>query len=243
MKLLTQFSEMAVSAITANSLFNGYCDFVKEFEIDSCAYGEVNNSIYPTNVSTLKNHPSLINYPKPWVCHYEENSLQNYDPVIKRAGRLTKATYWSDFTEPLDDAEQGVLNTASDFGISYGIVMPFWSQKGTNAFLSTSRSTEKKLSPTSFAKLQAMGMVFYSRLQHIKSQTELGKQNKTLTKRQLECMYWIIRGKSSWDISKIINVSENTVNYHVKQVLRHFETSSRTAAAIQCIELGLLKTD
>ncbi len=64
-----------------------------------------------------------------------------------------------------------------------------------------------------------------------------------LSNRQCECMYWIAQGKSSWEISQIMKISESTVNYHIQQVLRHFETSSRTVAAIRCVTAGYFQID
>ncbi|WP_107496469.1 LuxR family transcriptional regulator [Thalassobius sp. I31.1] len=64
-----------------------------------------------------------------------------------------------------------------------------------------------------------------------------------LSIRQCECMYWIAQGKSSWEIAQIMKISESTVNYHIQQVLRHFETSSRTVAAIKCVTAGYFQID
>ncbi|WP_439402707.1 helix-turn-helix domain-containing protein [Bradyrhizobium sp. DASA03068] len=49
-----------------------------------------------------------------------------------------------------------------------------------------------------------------------------------LSEREKQCLRWIEQGKSSWEIADILNVSENTVNFHVKNAMRKLETSSRT---------------
>ncbi|HVW52726.1 MAG TPA: LuxR C-terminal-related transcriptional regulator [Trinickia sp.] len=36
-----------------------------------------------------------------------------------------------------------------------------------------------------------------------------------LTPRELECLKWIAAGKSSWEISHIIGISEHGVLYHI----------------------------
>jgi DNA-binding CsgD family transcriptional regulator len=61
-----------------------------------------------------------------------------------------------------------------------------------------------------------------------------------LSPRQKECLRWTAQGKSSWDIARILNISENTVNFHVKNAMKKLETSSRTAAAIKAMQLGLI---
>ena len=39
----------------------------------------------------------------------------------------------------------------------------------------------------------------------------------------------------------ILNISENTVNFHIKNVMRKLDTTSRTVAVIKAIRLGLIE--
>ncbi|MCA1379001.1 helix-turn-helix transcriptional regulator [Bradyrhizobium sp. IC4060] len=54
------------------------------------------------------------------------------------------------------------------------------------------------------------------------------RQEVVLSERERQCLRWVEEGKSSWAIGVILNVSENTVNFHVKNAMRKLETSSRT---------------
>lgn len=47
-------------------------------------------------------------------------------------------------------------------------------------------------------------------------------------------------GKSSWEIGVILRVSENTVNFHLKNAMRKLETNSRTHCVAKAIRLGLI---
>ncbi len=70
-----------------------------------------------------------------------------------------------------------------------------------------------------------------------------GSEPRALSERQCECMYWIAKGKSSWETAQIMEISESTVNYHIKQALRYFDTNSRTVAAIRCVTAGYFDID
>ena len=61
-----------------------------------------------------------------------------------------------------------------------------------------------------------------------------------LSPREKDCLTWTALGKSSWDIGKIMRISENTVNFHVKNAMRKLGTTSRTVAAIKSIQLNLI---
>jgi len=61
-----------------------------------------------------------------------------------------------------------------------------------------------------------------------------------LSGRERDCLIWTAQGKSSWDIGMILNISGNTVNYHVKNAMRKLGTTSRTVAVVKAIRLNLI---
>ncbi|QOZ73270.1 response regulator transcription factor [Bradyrhizobium arachidis] len=54
-----------------------------------------------------------------------------------------------------------------------------------------------------------------------------------LSERERQCLRWVEEGKSSWAIGVILKVSENTVNFHIKNAMRKLETSSRTQCVVK----------
>ena len=62
-----------------------------------------------------------------------------------------------------------------------------------------------------------------------------------LSRREKECLMWVAQGKSSWDIGMILKISENTVNFHLKNAMRKLGTTSRTVAVVKSIRLNLIK--
>jgi LuxR family transcriptional activator of conjugal transfer of Ti plasmids len=61
-----------------------------------------------------------------------------------------------------------------------------------------------------------------------------------LSCREKDCLLWTAQGKSSWDISMILKISENTVNFHIKNAMRKLATTSRTVAVVKAIRLNLI---
>lgn len=53
----------------------------------------------------------------------------------------------------------------------------------------------------------------------------------------------IMQGKSSWDMSVIIGISERTVNYHVYRVMEKLEAINRPQAVAVALRLGLIEID
>jgi LuxR family quorum-sensing system transcriptional regulator CciR len=61
-----------------------------------------------------------------------------------------------------------------------------------------------------------------------------------LSDREKECLGWAAAGKSSWDIAVILSISENTVNFHVKNAMKKLGAARRTLAVVKAINLGLI---
>ncbi|KAF1306143.1 helix-turn-helix transcriptional regulator [Pseudomonas sp. SG-MS2] len=61
-----------------------------------------------------------------------------------------------------------------------------------------------------------------------------------LTPREQQVLLWCAYGKSSWEIGRILQCQESTVNFHVGNILRKFDVSTRVAAVIKAIRYGML---
>lgn len=63
-----------------------------------------------------------------------------------------------------------------------------------------------------------------------------------LSKREIEVLNWLKKGKSSWDIATILNISERTVNFHVRNIMQKLNAVSRAQAVAVAIENNLIYT-
>lgn len=61
-----------------------------------------------------------------------------------------------------------------------------------------------------------------------------------LTRREVEILTWIARGKSNGDIAQILDISPHTVDTYCRRVMSKLGASSRTTAAVRASQHGLL---
>ena len=61
-----------------------------------------------------------------------------------------------------------------------------------------------------------------------------------LTEREREVLKWTADGKSASEISDILIVSKNTIDFHIKNAIPKLKTSNKTAAVVRAVILGLL---
>ena len=64
-----------------------------------------------------------------------------------------------------------------------------------------------------------------------------------LSAREKEILQLMTQGKSSWDMSVIIGISESTVNYHLYNVMQKLEAINRPQAVAVAARLGLVEVD
>ena len=66
------------------------------------------------------------------------------------------------------------------------------------------------------------------------------KKDIVLSPREKEVLTWIKQGKSTWDISVLLKISERTVKFHVSNIMQKLGASTRAHAAAIAIEQGLV---
>jgi DNA-binding CsgD family transcriptional regulator len=67
-----------------------------------------------------------------------------------------------------------------------------------------------------------------------------GRYTERLSFREIECLKWIARGKSSWEIARVLDISQNTVRFHTRNVLKKLNAANRVIAVVASIRAGLI---
>jgi DNA-binding CsgD family transcriptional regulator len=61
-----------------------------------------------------------------------------------------------------------------------------------------------------------------------------------LTPREIEILRWTMDGKSAWSVGQLLSVSEHTVNFHLRNIFRKLDASSKHQAVLKALHLKLL---
>ena len=65
------------------------------------------------------------------------------------------------------------------------------------------------------------------------ARNEVFSRHFALNEREIECLTWSARGKTSPEIAQIVNISKRTVNFHIENACRKFNVSTRTEAVVK----------
>jgi len=60
-----------------------------------------------------------------------------------------------------------------------------------------------------------------------------------LSRREHEVLRWMAEGKNTWEISRILHISERTVYFHVQNILEKLEATCRSHAVSIAIKEGI----
>lgn len=67
-----------------------------------------------------------------------------------------------------------------------------------------------------------------------------GAVKALISKKQREILQWIYQGKTNWEISRILDIKEETVKYHVDQAMTRLKVKTRAQAVGRALEIGAI---
>lgn len=180
-------------------------------------------------------------FPKEWVRTYVKNHYYEVDPIPKRALNTTTPFWWSEARDQpgLSKDELAYLDAleAADFGD--GLAVPVFGPHGRNGYAGIGLGTEKiDLSILDIATIQwacQLGHQRYCELLRSKAPNGV-----TLSKREVEILEWVARGKSNTVIADIVGISSYTVDTYLRRIYGKLDVSDRVSAALRGMAIGLV---
>lgn len=216
-------------------LFNTLSSIAKHLGFDYCAY----DMCLPWPVA----QPKIImlnNYSSSWRQRYTQEGYVKVDPTVTHGKRSTLPLVWSDknFT-----SSRSFWDDARSHGLYAGWAQSCHDAKGIRGLLNLSRSDDsvpyKELREISL-KLSWLVDVTHEGLSRLLIEKYIPEAVAQLTAREIEVLRWTADGKTSGEVSKIMSISDRTVNFHIANTLKKLNATNKTAATIKAAMLGIL---
>lgn len=185
-------------------------------------------------------------YPEEWRKRYDSQNLRSNDPTVIHCFKSMTPFVWQ--PESFQTIEQKTLyEEASSFGLRAGVTLPIHGLLGEvgmltcvcnelpgQTFLQDLKYNLSNLSLLRDVVCDAMSA-------YIAMETTLDTTMPQLTMRELDCLHWMAIGKTTWEISQILNISEAGVNFHISNLRNKFGVNRRNDVVIKAIRLGIIK--
>jgi DNA-binding CsgD family transcriptional regulator len=173
-----------------------------------------------------------------WIEHYSLQGFLDRDPVAKKAATCQVPFTWRDVEAESvlanDVDSQTVFHAAREFGMACGLVVPVHSVDGSRCVV-TFTGDSLNDDPQSIAYLQIVAIYFHVAAERLATPIAPVANTISLTARQTECLKWVAAGKTDWEIGRILNISEATVNRHIELAKTALDVRSRMQAVLALI--------
>ncbi|WP_198598218.1 helix-turn-helix transcriptional regulator [Mangrovicella endophytica] len=185
--------------------------------------------------SEQSKHVLLADLPPDWVEEYFRGGWLDRDPTIQRVRSLAPSFLWSE----LESGDDRLMGMAAEHGLKAGLTCSLLTLDNscagfsfTGAYMDTSPETRRILHLVSiFAIARALS------LRNAAPSPDVGR----LSLREMETLRWIAEGKTDWETSMILGVSEKSIEKFVSNARRKLGAINRAHALSIAFRSGIIQ--
>jgi len=183
----------------------------------------------------------IHNYPDGWAEWFDEQSLGAIDPVHRASNMTSVGFTWSRLSEmiALTPQDRRILDLARRQGIGDGFTVPAHVPGDAHGSCSFACAAGEGFCEQHLPLLQLVGVFAFEAARRMR-RAQVSNGPIQLTDRQRECVMWAARGKSDWEIGRILGVSEATVGEHLRNAYERYGVGKRTLVAVHALFDGTI---
>lgn len=233
-----QFIASSTGLLTAEQLFANLHAYLTSLRFEFFSY-----HITAAHLKRLNLEAGFIynNFPADWVAHYTAKGYYAYDPIILTASRHEDPFHWFDVGQitDLSREQSAYLKDLAAWGFKDGVAIPIFSAKSTTAYFGAgSKTRDLALDPVELMQIQYACNFVHKR--YLDLHGAFDGQIPDLTKRELEVLGWIAKGKSTGVIGEILGVTEHTVDTLTRRIYQKLGVNDRVSAVLKSVGMGLI---
>lgn len=186
----------------------------------------------------------LSGYPLEWQAEYAQRGYMAIDPTVGHCQTSTTSLVWTQ--EQFEQANaMELFEEASGYGLSCGMSVPIHEVAGVKTMVSLVRDQPIDADPREQEQLvragEIIGNLAHFTFRRLITPQIQGVLPKRLTSNELTALRWVANGKTSWETSRIMNISEATVVFHLNNAMKKLDVVNRPQAIAAAFRLGLLE--
>lgn len=183
-------------------------------------------------------------YPVEYRTLYEERAFVGRDPTVAHCLVDKRPLVWSEHMYLKAPGAAEIMEESQRFGLNHGLSLPVHEAGRVVSMLSLARDRPFE-SKAEEALVISSGNVLahcvHVAAENIILPALLQERRSRLSPREQQCLQLVAQGKSNWDIGMILNVSEDTVAFHMKNMMKKLQVASRVQAVAVGVALGLIR--
>lgn len=214
-------------------------DVTAPFGLTALMAGTVPNPNTPKG--RQKDHVILCDWPMDWLTRYVERNYVDHDPVVTHMKQLQAPFQWQDAEHRVEQSRdsKAVMGDATEFKLRNGLAFPLVTLDGTIVMVSLG-GERSEMSPLEFGMVSLAATYAIGRAMQLHTKAAPIIDHVVLTTRETECLKWAAMGKSEWEISQILGISEHTSEKHLLSAKSKLGAVNRVQAVAEAIRRGYI---
>lgn len=197
---------------------------------------------------TRPQHLLFSGYPQEWVDRYVAQNYFECDPVLSAATRSPLPVMWDATAmqatcSRAETRQRRMWDEAAQHGLTHGITLSVRGERGFSGVFSLARADALEKNRESLIHLtgsaQLLAGIIHSAIARIELPSLVPEVCVELTERERQCLRWSADGKTAWEISQILNISERTAIFHINNSITKLGAVNKTQAIARALLLGL----
>lgn len=183
----------------------------------------------------------LCDWPDGWLERYVAMNYAERDPVLRFLRYNLTAVSWRDAVRRAGGGEEAfrIHDEAGSFRLNDGVAMPLVTLDGEVVVVSLGGEAVD-LSPETIGVVSLVSTYAIGRAMQLSAGRQAAAERPALTDRERECMRWAALGKSEWEISQILGISEHTSEKHLLSAKTKLRAVNRVQAVAEAIRQGYI---
>lgn len=188
----------------------------------------------------IPSHVLFQKFPEGWSERYNENNYALRDPVVRHLRRQQSPFTWDECYAAATRREDVKLigGGAASFGLRTGYVIPIQLVGGVLAAVSFGAS-HADLHPEALAELAFAANFAVGHLLRLRHKPQ--SRERLVTPRERECILWASEGKTDWEISVILGISQPTVAKHLLAARQRLDVMNRAHLIGEAIRRKIIR--
>lgn len=232
------FIEQLNRAESAQDICMKLLDFTGQFGLDRLMAGTAPSK--DENARQQREHVLMCGWPVEWLNKYVAGNYAQIDPVIGHMKETLNPFCWDEAERTaasVTDARR-FMGEAKEFGLVSGLAIPLVTVDGSMALVSLGGEAPD-IPPHAQGMISLVSTYAIARAMQISSKTAKHGSLR-LTRREAECIRWAAEGKSEWEISQILGISEHTSEKHLISAKVKLGAVNRVHAVAEAIRQGYI---
>lgn len=191
-------------------------------------------SFLPVGESEVRHLVLLNGWPMDWFDRYVEHRYYLHDAVAQHAIRYHQPFFWDDVPQSLTESPMArqIAGEASSFGLSHGYLVPVYTSRTLQACISLGGAHRLELGEREEGTILLMAHYVNRAAKQLIGETPA---HHRLTEREREVLRWVASGKTMWEVSVTLSISEATVEKHLASARRKMGVVNTTQSVAEAL--------